>query len=172
MKEPTLQLTMAETRTCQLVIMRSEPRFYWGMVVRYQIQLLPPRLVFILATGKRWHWEPPVVLNIWTPCQISPGITTVTLTVCIMVSCATCTPLVYLLSLCLPSQFQSKISLDAIRHLYQFKRTGFHNVNANGVIPRPNFYRWRTDAKTTANTWCDLWWRTDAKATRNRDIYP
>ncbi|GFY81678.1 hypothetical protein Acr_01g0014860 [Actinidia rufa] len=44
----------------------------------------------------------------------------------------------------LPSQFQSKISLDAIPHSYQFKRMGCHNVNANGVIPRPNFYRMNT----------------------------
>ncbi|GFY81673.1 hypothetical protein Acr_01g0014810 [Actinidia rufa] len=44
----------------------------------------------------------------------------------------------------LPSQFQSKISLDAIPHSYQFKRNGFHNVNANGVIPRPNFYQMNT----------------------------
>ncbi|XP_057486675.1 uncharacterized protein LOC130772804 isoform X1 [Actinidia eriantha] len=44
----------------------------------------------------------------------------------------------------LTSEFQSKISLDAIRHSYQFKRNGFHNVKANGVIPRSNFYRMNT----------------------------
>ncbi|GMP86103.1 hypothetical protein CsSME_00039018 [Camellia sinensis var. sinensis] len=41
----------------------------------------------------------------------------------------------------LPSQFQSKSPWDVIRqHSYQFKRNGFSNVNANGVIPRPAFY--------------------------------
>lgn len=38
------------------------------------------------------------------------------------------------------SQFQPKIPWGAIRHSYQFKPNGLHNVNDNGVIPRPIFY--------------------------------
>ncbi|CAL5388957.1 unnamed protein product [Camellia sinensis] len=44
----------------------------------------------------------------------------------------------------LPSQFHSKSSWDVIRHAYHFKRNGFSNVNANGVIPRPTFYHMNT----------------------------
>ncbi|KAL6982233.1 hypothetical protein U1Q18_050740, partial [Sarracenia purpurea var. burkii] len=53
-------------------------------------------------------------------------------------------PPAFLVPPALLSQFQTKIPLDAIQHSHQFKQNGFHNLHANGVIPRPALYRMNT----------------------------